>query len=79
MGDMKFLMKSGLTSVLAEVASRVLPDGAVAAALEMLSVTVTDVVRLSTVIVIGMSRVAPALTCAPGRVVKEKPGAATMM
>ena len=53
--------------------------GAVAAALEMLSVTVTAVVRLSTDNVMGTSSVPPALICAPERLASENPGAATMI
>ena len=41
-GDMKFLMKSLLISVLAEVASSVLPEGASCAASDTTSSTVTD-------------------------------------
>lgn len=40
---MKLRMKSPFTSVLAETASSVLPEGAVAAANEILSFTVTEV------------------------------------
>ncbi len=52
-----------------------LPKGAVAAAFEMLSATVTVVDTLSTVNLIGTSSVPPGLTSAPGRDVAEKPGA----
>src|SRR5579863_1569192 len=76
---MKFLMNSLLTSVLAEIASSVLPSGALAAAVEMLSETVTVAARLSTDKVMGTSSVAPAATCAPERVATEKPGAEAMM
>jgi hypothetical protein len=74
---MKFLMKSGLISVLAETASSVLPEGAVTAAIEMVSFTVISVATLSTDMVMAMSSVAPALICPPERVVKAKPGAET--
>src|SRR5215472_15084119 len=52
-------MKSGVISVLAEVASSVLPEGAVEAAIEMASLTVMEVTSVSTDIVIEMSCVAP--------------------
>ena len=74
---MKFLMNSELTSVLAEAASSVLPEGAVTAASDMLSLTLTEVDTDSTDMVTGMSRVEPAVTCPPERVVKAKPGAET--
>jgi hypothetical protein len=74
---MKFRMKSELTSVLAEVASSRLPEGAVAAAKDIDSLTVTVLETDSTDIVIGMSRVAPALTFPPERVAKANPGAET--
>ena len=62
---MKFLMNSEVTSVLAEVDSSVLPEGAVTAATDMLSLTLTEVETDSTDMVMGTSRVAPAVTCAP--------------
>jgi hypothetical protein len=72
---MKFLMKSELTSVLAEVASSRLPEGAIDAASETLSLTVIEVATDSTDMVTGMSSVAPAVTTPPERVVKANPGA----
>ena len=74
---MKSLMNSELTSVLADTASSVLPEGAVTAASDMVSLTVTEVDTDSTDMVTGMSRVAPAVSCPPERVAKAKPGAET--
>ena len=76
---MKFLMKSELISVLAEVASSVLPEGAVTAAIDMVSLTVTDVATDSTDMVIGTSSVAPAFTWPPERVVNANPGRKPVM
>ena len=53
---MKSWMNSELISVLAETASRVLPDGAVTAATDMDSLTVMEVATDSTDMVMGTSR-----------------------
>ncbi len=76
---MKFLMKSELTSVLADIASSVLPEGAETAATDTLSLTVIAVDTDSTDMTIGTSSVAPAVTCPPERVVNAKPTAVTLM
>ena len=57
---MKFLMKSPADFGFGGNRSSVLPEGAVAAASEMVSFTVMEVDSVSTDIAMGMSRVAPA-------------------
>jgi hypothetical protein len=61
---------------LADIDSSKLPEGAVDAANDILSLTVIEDATDSTDMPMGMSNVAPAVTTPPERVVKAKPGAA---
>jgi hypothetical protein len=72
-------MKSELISVLADVVSRRLPEGAMVAASEMLSLTVMELATDSTDMVMGVSRIAPPVTSPPEREVNANPGADASM